>query len=73
MQQQIENLINQHQGSSAELLQSLSQNGLAKLITELVAEEVKQFLGREHYQRREDGQEHKRYHNGYRDRSFEST
>jgi transposase-like protein len=73
VQQQIEELIEQHEGDGEQLLESLNRSGLIKLLTEAVAEEVKQFLGRDHYQRLEEGQEHKGYRNGYRDKSFRTA
>jgi len=39
--------------------------GVERLVQELLEQEVSDYLGRERYQRREPGQEHKGYRNGY--------
>ena len=39
--------------------------GVERLIQEMLEEEVKDYLGRDHYVRRAPGQEHRGYRNGY--------
>jgi putative transposase len=44
---------------------SIVRLGIERLVQELVEQEVTDYLGREHYQRRQPEQEHRGYRNGY--------
>jgi transposase-like protein len=56
-----------HRGLEGELdiTSTILQLGMERLVQELVEQEVSDYLGREHYQRRQPGQEHQGYRNGY--------
>lgn len=44
--------------------------GAQKFVQELVEREVTAFVGRDHYARRDDGEELRGYRNGYRPKSM---
>jgi transposase-like protein len=55
------------------LLQSVLQDGMRKVVTEMVEVEVTEFLGgRGHYERRDPESEVEGYRNGYRDKRFQT-
>ncbi len=55
------------------LLQSVLQDGMRKVVTEMVEVEVTEFLGgRGHYERRDSESEAEGYRNGYRDKRFQT-
>lgn len=56
-----------HRGLEGEtdITSTILQLGMERLVQELVEQEVSDYLGREHYQRRQPGQEHRGYRNGY--------
>ncbi len=55
------------------LLQSVLQDGMRKMVTEMVEAEVTEFLGgRGHYERRDPESETEGYRNGYRDKRFQT-
>ena len=56
--------------SGGKLLQGLLTEGLRKMVTELVEAEVTEFLGREHYERRDSENPQEGSRNGYRDKRF---
>jgi transposase-like protein len=61
------------EADGGDLLQRLGRTGLVKLITEIVEQEVAEFLGRGYYQRRSSDQPHMGYRNGYRDKTFKTS
>jgi putative transposase len=66
----MEHFQNEHGGK---LLQSVLQDGMRKIVTEMVESEVTEFLGgRGHYERRDPESETEGYRNGYRDRRFQT-
>ena len=56
--------------SGGKLLQGLLTEGLRRMVTELVESEVTEFLGREHYERRDSENPQEGSRNGYRDKRF---
>jgi putative transposase len=58
-----------HQGidesDEGEITTTIIRLGVERLIQEMLEEEVKDYLGRDHYQRRDPEQEHRGYRNGY--------
>jgi putative transposase len=58
-----------HQGideaDEGEITTTVIRLGVERLIQEMLEEEVKDYLGRDHYQRRSADQEHRGYRNGY--------
>jgi putative transposase len=58
-----------HQGineaEESEITTTVIRLGVERLIQEMLEEEVKDYLGRDHYQRRDPDQEHRGYRNGY--------
>ena len=47
--------------------------GAQKLAQEALEQEAADFLGRDHYQRRQEGEEHLGYRNGYRQRKLDTA
>ena len=54
-QRDVEELVGSHAGSGGELLHAFQQTDPARLISGIVAQEVKDFLGREQAERRPPG------------------
>jgi len=70
VQRIMEHFQNEHGGK---LLQIVLQDGLRKMVTEMVEAEVTEFLGgRGYYERRGPESEVEGYRNGYRDRKFQT-
>lgn len=65
IRQQIQDLLKQGLTGEADLTSTLLQLGMERLVQEIVEQEVSDYLGREHYQRRQAGQEPRGYRNGY--------
>jgi putative transposase len=66
VQKQIAALLQGQMVPEEDLVSQLLLLGSQKLAQELLEQEVTDYLGREHYQRREANQEHRGYRNGYR-------
>lgn len=47
--------------------------GAQRLAQEALEQEVTDYLGREHYERRQEGKEHSGYRNGYRERTLDTA
>lgn len=62
---QITEMLNRGLEGEPDITSTILQVGMARLVQELVEQEVSDYLGREHYQRRQPGQEHRGYRNGY--------
>jgi transposase-like protein len=61
----LEALLAQGLDSEDNVASVLVRLGIERLVQELLEQEVTDFLGREHYQRRRPEQEHRGYRNGY--------
>ena len=65
VRQRIADLLANGTDSSEEMTTLVIRLGVERLIQEILEEEVKDHLGRDHYERREPEQEHRGYRNGY--------
>jgi len=65
IRQRINDLLNNGLEGEEDITTHLFRLGAERLIQEILEQEVTDYLGREHYQRREPGQEHRGYRNGY--------
>ena len=65
IRQRINDLLNNGLEGEEDIMTHLFRLGAERLIQEILEQEVTDYLGREHYQRREPGQEHRGYRNGY--------
>jgi putative transposase len=63
--QRIDDLLNNGLEGEEDITTYLFRLGAERLIQEMLEQEVTDYLGREHYQRRNPGQEHRGYRNGY--------
>ncbi len=62
---QITEMLNRGLAGEPDITSTILQLGMVRLLQELVEQEVSDYLGRAHYQRRQPGQEHRGYRNGY--------
>jgi transposase-like protein len=62
---EIRGILEEGVGRDGSVLDALLERGTRLVMQELLEGEVKDFLGREHYARREEGEEHRGYRNGY--------
>jgi len=62
----IEELLSGELSASEDITSTLLRLGAQRLAQELLEEEVSDFLGRGHYERRTEGEPHRGYRNGYR-------
>jgi len=62
---QIREILNRGLEGEVDITSTILQLGMERLVQELVEQEVSDYLGREHYQRRQPEQEHRGYRNGY--------
>jgi transposase-like protein len=58
-------MLNRGLEGEPDITSTILQLGMERLVQELVEQEVSDYLGREHYQRRQPGQVHRGYRNGY--------
>jgi len=65
IRQRINDLLNNGLEGEEDITTLLFRLGTERLIQEMLEQEVTDYLGREHYQRRDAGQEHRGYRNGY--------
>ena len=65
MRKKVEELLSQGLDGEGEITSALARLGMEWLVQELVEQEVTDYLGRGHYQRRQPEQEHRGYRNGY--------
>jgi len=63
---QIEALMNGAFEDQEDLLSQLVRLGVQQLVQEALEQEATDYLGRDHYEHRREGQEHRGYRNGYR-------
>jgi putative transposase len=61
----IEQVLNQGLDGEGDVTTGLVRLGVERLVQELLEQEVTDYLERDHYQRRQPGQEHRGYRNGY--------
>lgn len=61
----ITEMLNRGLEGEGDLTSTILQLGMERLVQEIVEQEVADYLGRDHYQRRQPGQEHRGYRNGY--------
>ncbi len=52
-------------GLSEDVMTAIIRLGIERLVQEMLEQEVTDYLGREHYQRRQAEQAHRGYRNGY--------
>lgn len=69
----IAQLLSQGIEGDGSVVGELMRLGAQKFVQELVEREVTSFLGRDHYARREDGEELRGYRNGYRPKSMNTA
>ena len=62
---QITEMLNRGLEGEPDITSTILQLGMERLVQELIEQEVSDYLGREHYQRRQPEQEHRGYRNGY--------
>jgi len=62
---QITEILNRGLEGEVDITSTILQLGMERLVQELIEQEVSDYLGREHYQRRQPEQEHRGYRNGY--------
>lgn len=67
IRQRINDLLHQgiDEAAEGEITTTVIRLGIERLIQEMLEEEVKDYLGRDHYQRRDPDQEPRGYRNGY--------
>jgi len=65
MRKKVEELLSQGLDGEGAITSALARLGMEWLVQELVEQEVTDYLGRGHYQRRQPEQEHRGYRNGY--------
>jgi transposase-like protein len=65
VRQRIAELLADGTNSDEEMVTTIVRLGVERLIQEMLEEEVKDYLGRDHYARRAPDQEHLGYRNGY--------
>jgi putative transposase len=66
IREQIEALLNGAFEDQDDLLSQLVRLGAQQLVQEALEQEATDYLGREHYEHLQEGQEHRGYRNGYR-------
>ncbi len=69
----IAKLLNQEIEGDGSVVGELMRLGAQKFVQELVEREVTSFLRRDHYARREDGEDLRGYRNGYRPKSMNTA
>ncbi len=69
----IAQLLSQGIHGDGSVVGELMRLGAQRFVQELVEREVTSFLGRDHYARREDGEELRGYRNGYRPKSMNTA
>lgn len=65
IRQRIDELLTDGLDTEEEITSVLIELGVKRLLQEMLEEEVKDYLGRDYYARREPDQEHRGYRNGY--------
>ena len=73
IQKQIDELLEGNWKDSDDLVTRLIHLGAQHLAQEMLEEEVTDYLGRGHYERREDNEEHLGYRNGYRPANMDTA
>ena len=73
IQKQIDELLKGNWTDSDDLVTRLIHLGAQHLAQEMLEEEVTDYLGRGHYERREDNEEHLGYRNGYRPANMDTA
>ncbi len=73
IQKQIEDLLQGTLAEHEELVTKLLMLGAQRLAQEALEQEVTDHLGRGHYERREDDEEHHGYRNGYRPAALDTA
>jgi putative transposase len=73
IQKQIEALLQGNWEDKEDLITKLLMLGTQRLTQEMLEQEVTDYLGRDHYERREDNQEHRGYRNGYRPANMDTA
>ncbi len=73
IQKQIEELLQGTWADQEEMVNKLLMLGAQRLAQEALEQEVTDHLGRGHYERREDDQEHRGYRNGYRPAAMDTA
>ncbi|MDA8347087.1 MAG: transposase [Thermaerobacter sp.] len=69
----IAKLLSQGLEGDGSVVGELMRLGAQKFVQELVEREATSFLGRDHYARREDGEDLRGYRNGYRAKSMNTA
>lgn len=73
IRQQIESIIQGDWEDEDDLVTQLVQLGAQRIAQEVLEQEVTEYLGRDHYERRDRDQEHRGYRNGYRERAMDTA